>query len=46
VPSAPTEPAAADLQELVLPDDGGERRRLADAWRERPAVLAALRHFG
>jgi hypothetical protein len=39
------EPAPA-LADLVLPDDAGRPVRLGDTWRERPVVLAFLRHYG
>jgi hypothetical protein len=35
--------AASDLR---LEDDDGRAHRLGDAWLERPALLAVLRHFG
>jgi hypothetical protein len=34
------------LEPLSLEGDRGERVRLRDLWRERPALLAFLRHFG
>jgi hypothetical protein len=34
------------LADVVLRSDAGDRVRLGDLWRERPAVLAFLRHFG
>jgi hypothetical protein len=34
------------LADVVLESDTGERVRLSDLWRERPVVLAFLRHFG
>jgi hypothetical protein len=37
---------ARALGDVVLLDDAGARVRLADLWRERPVVLAFLRHFG
>jgi hypothetical protein len=41
---APTE--AGDLAELTLRDAEGRDVRLGDLWRERPAVLVWLRHYG
>ena len=40
---AETAPALSDLS---LSDDAGKPTRLGDLWRERPVVLAFLRHFG
>lgn len=37
---------ARGLAELEVRDAAGRRVRLGDAWRERPAVLALVRHFG
>lgn len=40
-------PSRADsIGELVLPDQDGVERRLADFWTENPAVLVWLRHYG
>lgn len=40
-------PARADgLAEMVLYDHEGSPVRLGDLWRERPAVLVWLRHYG
>ena len=40
-------PRQADgLADLVLLDQDGERVRLGDLWREQPAVLVWLRHYG
>lgn len=40
-------PARADaLAEMVLPDQDGHEVRLGDLWREQPAVLVWLRHYG
>jgi hypothetical protein len=40
-------PATADaLADLVLQDVEGNDVRLGDLWRERPVVLAWLRHYG
>jgi hypothetical protein len=36
----------SDLAAVVLLDDAGARVRLGDLWRNRPVVLAFLRHFG
>jgi hypothetical protein len=38
--------AVADLAAVVLRDDAGAPVRLGDLWRERPVVLAFLRHYG
>ena len=35
-----------DLADVVLKDHDGKDVRLGDLWRERPAVLAFLRHYG
>ncbi len=37
---------AGDLAAIVLKDQGSADVRLGDLWRERPAVLAFLRHYG
>jgi hypothetical protein len=37
---------AAALADLVLQDQDGSRVRLGDLWRQRPVVLAWLRHYG
>jgi len=37
---------AEGLQDLVLPDSDGHEVRLGDLWRERPAALVWLRHYG
>jgi prostamide/prostaglandin F2alpha synthase len=40
-------PSRADaLAEIVLPDNEGNDVRLGDLWRERPAALVWLRHYG
>jgi hypothetical protein len=40
-------PARADeLADLVLPDWEGRPERLGDLWRDGPAVLIFLRHYG
>jgi prostamide/prostaglandin F2alpha synthase len=40
-------PAKADaLADIVLPDQDGNDVRLGDLWRERPAALVWLRHYG
>jgi len=40
-------PARADaLAEIVLPDQDGHDVRLGDLWRDGPAVLVWLRHYG
>jgi hypothetical protein len=35
-----------ELAACELADDKGGKVRLADLWRERPVVLAFVRHFG
>ena len=40
----PTE--AGELAEIRLRDPDGREVRLGDLWRERPAVLVWLRHYG
>ncbi len=43
----PRPPARADaLGEIVLPDQDGHDVQLGDLWRERPAALVWLRHYG
>lgn len=37
---------AAALEDLVLPDSYEHDVRLGDLWRDRPAVLVWLRHYG
>lgn len=32
--------------DIILPDQDGRERALADFWRERPTLLVFLRHFG
>ena len=40
-------PARADaLADIVLPDQDGHDVRLGDLWRDGPAVLVWLRHYG
>jgi hypothetical protein len=40
-------PAHADaLADIVLPDQEGHEVRLGDLWRDRPAVVVWLRHYG
>lgn len=34
------------IQEVKLPDSRGQEVRLGDLWRDRPAVLVWLRHYG
>jgi hypothetical protein len=36
----------SELSELVLPDADGAPHRLGDLWKERPALLLWVRHFG
>jgi hypothetical protein len=37
---------ADDLAGMVLQDHRGEEHRLGDSWRDGPAVLVFLRHYG
>ena len=37
---------ARDLAEVKLLDGEGREVQLGDYWRERPAVLVFLRHYG
>lgn len=37
---------ASELGEIVLPDDEGSEHALAEYWRDRPAALIWLRHYG
>ena len=37
---------AHELEDVVLEDHEGRPVRLGDLWRERPAVLAFVRHYG
>jgi hypothetical protein len=37
---------ADELAGLVLRDHTGAERRLGDYWRDGPAVLVLLRHYG
>ena len=39
-------PDAAELAEIRLRDQDGNEVRLGDLWRDRPAVLVWLRHYG
>jgi hypothetical protein len=40
-------PSRADeLGEIELPDQDGVRQRLAEYWKDAPAVLVWLRHYG
>ena len=42
-----TEPSTTEaLAQTVLPDHDGNDVRLGDIWRERPAALVWLRHYG
>lgn len=43
--TAPAEDAG-ELAEVSVLDLEGEEVRLGDLWREQPAVLAFLRHYG
>jgi hypothetical protein len=43
----PDPPARADeIGEIELPDQDGVQRRLGDYWKEAPAVLVWVRHYG
>ncbi|MBV9214367.1 MAG: hypothetical protein JOZ25_12065 [Actinobacteria bacterium] len=37
---------ADDLADVVLQDHRGDEVRLGDLWRDQPAVLVFLRHYG
>jgi hypothetical protein len=37
---------AQSLQDIMLTDERGEAVRLGDLWRDQPAVLIFLRHYG
>ncbi len=37
---------SAALADIVLPDTESEEIRLGSLWRESPAVLVFLRHYG
>ena len=37
---------AKALAEIVLPDHDGHDVALSDLWRDRPAALIWLRHYG
>ena len=40
-------PSRADaLADIVLPDHDGREVRIGDLWRDRPAALVWLRHYG
>jgi hypothetical protein len=40
-------PERADaLADITLPDQDGKEIRLGDLWRDRPAALIWLRHYG
>ena len=41
-----TSTAADDLADLPVQDEHGATHTLGEAWRERTAVLAFVRHFG
>jgi hypothetical protein len=42
-----TPPVRADaLADIVLPDQDGNEVRLGDLWRDGPAALVWLRHYG
>jgi hypothetical protein len=35
-----------DLANIVLPDADGATHRLGDLWKDRPALILWVRHFG
>ena len=35
-----------ELADLIVKDTEGREVRLGDLWRERPAVLVFVRHYG
>ena len=37
---------ADELADIVLPDQDGNPTRLGDLWRDGPAALIWLRHYG
>ena len=37
---------AAAIGEIVLPDQDGNEHALREYWRDRPAALIWLRHYG
>lgn len=37
---------AGELEDIALKDQNGADVRLGDMWRDRPAVLVFLRHYG
>jgi hypothetical protein len=37
---------ADELADMVLPDHEGNEVRLGDLWKDGPAVLVWLRHYG
>ena len=39
-------PSLDRLEDFALPDSYGEERRLGDLWRDSPAVVVWLRHYG
>ncbi len=42
-----TAPKSADaLADIVLPDQDGNEVRLGELWRDGPAALVWLRHYG
>jgi len=38
--------APTELADASVLDEKGEARRLGDLWKEKPVVLAFVRHFG
>lgn len=42
----PSQPIAERLRDVTVQDTDGRPVRLGDQWRERPAVLLFIRHFG
>ena len=37
---------AMDLADVIVKDTEGRDVRLGDAWRDRPAVVVFVRHYG
>ena len=35
-----------EIADITLPDQDGTEVRLGDLWRDRPAALVWLRHYG
>jgi hypothetical protein len=39
-------PDMSVIQDVVLPDSGGNDVRVGDLWRDQPVVITWLRHYG